>query len=81
MQYNFDKVREILNSKKNIQTAYLGIHEYWGLTAEQICENGIISDKLEDTGKSLDMCNITYGTPVLDIEYRDNTTETVKVGD
>jgi len=71
MKYNFKKARQIINTNTGVKEARIGIYEYWQHTAELIYEKGKFIEDFDNSQKSLDMVNVTHGTPVVEIVFND----------
>ena len=78
MKYDFKKAKLFIEqNKENIKEAYLGMHEDWFWTAETIFEDGEFKVNLDDKDLSIGGINGSYwATPVLQVEYKDETIKT-----
>lgn len=77
MKYDYKKAKQFIEqNKENIKCASLGMHEDWWWTAETIFKDGEYKVNLDDKDLKIGCIDGSYwATPVLEVEYKDETTK------
>lgn len=78
MRYDFKKAKNFIKKNKDkIKSATLGMHEDWFWTAQEVFKDGKFTVNLSKRNLKIAGLNESYwATPVMDVEWKDGTTET-----
>ncbi len=75
--YSMAKAKSyIWAQKENLKEAYLGMHEDWGWTAEQIWVDGNFVEKFKMLGDSVTVAGIegsAWATPAIELVFKDGS--------
>ncbi|MDG4509661.1 hypothetical protein ACTGW1_04375 [Streptococcus suis] len=82
MKYDFKKAKTLIEAEReNIERAFLGIREDWYWTADTVYEDGSFKIDLDTVEKIAGIPGSSWGTPYLEIEYKDGSSKMVPCHD
>ncbi len=77
-KYDFEKVKNYIeNNRNNIKSVYLGMHEDWFWTAENVFEDGEYTKKLGENTTIAGISGSYWATPVMQVEFKDGTEKVI----
>ena len=77
--YDFDKVKRIIEKAENLKEASLGMHEDWSWTAETVFENGEFTQTLKEGTEIGGITGSTWATPTLQLIFDDEEEKMIEV--
>ncbi|HEL1636645.1 hypothetical protein [Streptococcus suis] len=82
MKYDFKKAKTLIEAEReNIERASLGIREDWYWTADTVYEDGSFKIDLDTVEEISGISGSSWGTPYLEIEYKDGSSKMVPCHD
>lgn len=77
-EYNFTLARQIINSCQDLGQALMGIHEDWFWTGQTVWTMWEGYSESFESGVISGLTGSHWGTPVLELHFKDGTTKTYK---
>ena len=73
-KYDVEKIKNYIEkNRESIKSVYLGMHEDWFWTAEEVFKDGEYTIELNENTKIAGILGSTWATPVMQVEFKDGT--------